>query len=151
MSFRKIISDGDLVTLNKPWYSLLFGGKWEHHRNLSEEVRLLGEHVEAAKAKFIELQRLHVVAKKNVGDDLETLQILLLDNSEAFFESSIDSSILEEREGVKYNFGNHGNNKKGNSSSNNGSGEQKQQQQKKQQGKKYTALDLLTKAEFTLH
>jgi len=116
--FRQIISSGDLLQLQPSWFG--FGG-WKGHRNLSEEVRLLEGHVEKARAKYLDLAHKHVIASTNVAEKLETLQILLLENSDAYFEVSVDNSILEKREGVKYNFsrGNGGNNnKQGQASSN---------------------------------
>lgn len=119
--YRQIISNGDLIQLQPSWFGF---GPWKPHRNLSEEVRKLHKLEEEAKAKYLELAYLNVVASTNVAEKLETLQILLLENSDAYFEVGVDNSILEKREGVKYNFnrgkgdGNNGNNKQGNASSN---------------------------------
>lgn len=129
--YREIVSNGDLLLVHKPWYRL-FSSEWIPHRNLSEEVRLLKEHRDNALSKYLDLSRSYVIASTNVGEDLETLQLHLLDNSEAHFEVGIDNSILEEREGIKYNFNSGGNNKKGSSSSN------KENQQKQQQAKQNT-------------
>lgn len=132
--YRKIISDGDLMLMYKPWYSLL-SDKWVPHRNLSEEVRKLQNHKEKALSKYKELEHLHVIASTNVADELETLQLFLLDNSDAYFETGIDNSILEEREGIKYNFNRGRNNKKGNSSSNKENQRNQQRQEQNNQGK----------------
>lgn len=115
--YRRVISNGDLVQLEPTWFGF---GKWRLHRNLSEEVRLLEEHVERAKAKYLDLAYKSVLASGNVAEELETLQILLLENSEAYYEVGVDSSILEKREGIKYQFnkGSNNNDKKGSSSSN---------------------------------
>lgn len=118
--YRQIISNGDLVQLHSSWFGF---GPWKIHRNLSEEARLLQMHEDKAKAKYLELAHLNVIASTNVAEKLETLQILLLENSDAYFEVSADNSILEKREGVKYNFNrgkgdSNGNNKQGNASSN---------------------------------
>jgi len=126
--FRKEISNGDLIQLEPSWFGF---GKYRLHRNLSEEVRLLGELEEKAKSKYLELSMKHMIAAKNVGEDLETLQILLLENSDAYFETGVDNSILEKREGVRYNFNRGGNNKQTNASSN----KDKQGNQQKNGGK----------------
>lgn len=129
--FRKVIAEGDLVIEHKPWYSF---GQYTMYRNLSEEVRYLKQHEEKARAKYLDLAQTHVIAKTNVAAELETLQILLLENSEAYFEVSVDNSILDKREGLRYNFGHSNqNNKKGNSSSNK-EHQQKQQQNNQQKG-----------------
>lgn len=114
--YRKIISNSDLVQLEPTWFGF---GPWQIHRNLSEEVRLLQELEDKAKSKYLDLAHKNVIASANVAEELETLQILLLENSEAYFEVSVDNSILEKREGVKYNYSrNNGNSKQGNASSN---------------------------------
>lgn len=114
--FRQILSNGDLIQLEPSWFGF---GAWKPHRNLSEEVRLLQELEDKAKAKFLDLAQKNVIASANVESQKETLQMLLLENSEAYFEVSIDNSILEKREGVRYNYArNSGNNKQGNASSN---------------------------------
>lgn len=119
--YRQIISNGDLIQLQPSWFGF---GPWKPHRNLSEEVRKLHKLEEEANAKYLELAYLNVVASTNVAEKLETLQILLLENSDAYFEVGVDNSILEKREGVKYNFSRgkgdsgNGNNKQGNASSN---------------------------------
>ena len=112
--YRKVISNGDLIQLKPTWFGF---GSWEMHRNLSEEVRLLQELEDEAKAKYIDLAHKNVIASTNVADELETLQILLLENSEAYFEVGVDNSILEKREGIKYNHRSN-NNKQGQASSN---------------------------------
>lgn len=111
--YRKVIANGDLVQLKPTWFGF---GPWEMHRNLSEEVRLLQELEDKAKAKYIDLAHKSVIASTNIADELETLQILLLENSEAYFEVGVDNSILEKREGVRYNFNRGNNNKQGASS-----------------------------------
>ena len=149
--YRKIISDGDLMLMEKPWYRF-FSQRWEPFRNLSEEVRLLKEHRDNALSKYLELSRSYVVGSTNVADELETLQLFLLDNSEAYFDVDIDNSILEEREGVRYNFNNGGGNNKKGSSSNKEN--QKQQQNNKQgQGKPKTRslLSVLSDAQVSIH
>lgn len=116
--YRKIISNGDLLQLQASWFGF---GPWKMHRNLSEECRLLQELEDKAKAKYLDLAHKNVIASTNVAEELETLQILLLENSDAYFEVSVDNSILEKREGVKYNFsrGNSGDkSKQGQASSN---------------------------------
>lgn len=142
--FRKIIDNGDLAIMYQPWYCTLTG-KWKPYRNLSEEVRFLGSQMEEALSKYKELQRWYAIASKNVGDDLETLQILKMENSEAYFEVAEDSSILDMRDGTKYNFGGH---KKQDASANK---DKQQQQQKKQQekSKERSLLELLSTAKVT--
>lgn len=130
--YRKIITDGDLMLMEKPWWNP-FGTQWIPRRNLSEEVRLLKEHRDNARVKAMDLSRSYAIASKNVADEMETLQLLLLDNSEAWFEVGVDNSILEEREGIKYNFGS--NNKKGQSSSNKENQQKQQQRKQDNQGK----------------
>jgi len=148
MSFRKAISDGDLILNHKPWYSF---GKWTPYRNLSEEVRLLKGHQDKALSKYMELARSYVVASTNVADELETLQVLLLDNSEAYFETDIDNSILEEKEGIRYNFNRGGNNKKESSSNKENQQKQKQNQQSNQGKPKGIPLsDLFLKGRIQL-
>lgn len=148
--YREIISDGDLVLMHKPWYSL---GKLLPYRNLSEEVRSLKVLEEKALSKYLELSRLHTIASTNVAEKLETLQILLLENSDAYFESGVDNSILEQKEGVRYNFNRGSNNKKGSSSSNK-ENQQKQNQNQQQKGnqkpKGIPLSDLFMKGRITL-
>ena len=129
---RKVISDGDLMTMYKPWFAPL---SYKPYRNLSEEVRVLRELRDEAESKYKELSHLHVIASANVGDDLETLQVLLLENSEAYFEVESDSSILDKREGMRYQYNRKSNNKQGASSNKENQQKQKQNQQKQQQGK----------------
>lgn len=150
--YRKIISKGDLVMLHKPWYRLL-SNRWEPYRNLSEEARLLKEHRDNALSKYLDLSRSCVIASTNVADELETLQLLLLDNSEAYFEASVDNSILEEREGVKYNFNRGGNNKQGSASSNKEKQGGQQDKSKQGQGKPKTRslLSILSDAQVSIH
>lgn len=145
--YRKIITDGDLMLMEKPWWNP-FGTQWIPRRNLSEEVRLLKEHRDNARVKAMDLSRSYAIASKNIADELETLQLLLLDNSEAWFEVGVDNSILEEREGIKYNFGS--NNKKGQSSSNNGQQQNQQKNQGKSKGKQVGLLEVLANAKMTL-
>ena len=147
MSYRKIISKGDLVLTYKPWYSL---GKYVPFRNLSEEVRLLKEHQEKAGSKYRDLSRLYAVASANIADELETLQLFLLDNSDVDFESSMDTSILEEREGIRYNFNRGGNNKKGSSSNKENQQKQKQNQQGGGKPRGISMADLFLKGRITL-
>lgn len=148
--YRKVIVDGDLMLLHKPWYSF---GKYTPYRNLSEEVRCLNELTEKAMAKYKELSQSYVVASTNVAAELETLQILLLENSEAYFDVSVDNSILDKREGLRYNFNRGGNNSKKGSSSNKEQNQQKQQQQKQNtQGKpKGIPVSKLLGASIVLH
>jgi len=148
MSFRKVISDGDLIITHKPWYSF---GNWTPFRNLSEEVRLLKVHQEKAMTKYRDLSHSYMIASANVADELETLQVLLLDNSEAYFETDIDNSILEEKEGIKYSFNRGGNNKKGSSSNKENQQKQKQNQQDTQGKPKGIPLsELFLKGRITL-
>lgn len=125
--YRKVIDNGDLVRLYKPWYSF---GKFKPYRNLSEEVRNLRIQADKALAKYRELAELEIIASTNVAAELETLQILLLENSDAYFEEELDNSILDKREGIRYGFNRGGNNNKKDSSSNKEQGQQKQQQSK---------------------
>ena len=76
--FHKVITDGDLMLTYKPPYPF---GKHEPYRNLSGEVRELEKLRNKARAKYLELSRLHVIAKTNVGEELETLQYHLFHNS----------------------------------------------------------------------
>lgn len=144
--FRKIIDNGDLVIMHRPWYCAVTG-KWKPYRNLSEEVRFLGSQVDDAMSKYNELRRWYAVASKNVGDDLETLQILKMENSEAYFEVAEDSSILDMRDGTKYNFGG---NKKQDASANK---DKQQQEQKKEpdRRKEKSLLEILSSAKVTVH
>lgn len=146
--FRRIISNGDLVVTHQPWYCVLTG-KWKPYRNLSEEVRYLGDQMDQARSKYNELRRWYAVATKNVGDDLETLQILKMDNSEAFFETTDDQSILDMREGIKYNLG--GDKKQGQASPNKDKQQQDKQQQNKDRRKSKSLLSLLANAEVSVH
>lgn len=152
--YRKIIADGDLMLMSKPWYGF-FSDSWIPHRNLSEEARLLKDHVDKAMSKYKELSHLYAIAKKNVGDDLETLQVLLLENSEAYFETTVDNSILEQREGVKYNFRSD-NNKKDSSSNKdnsrgNGNNNNNGNSKGKSNAKTKSLLSILSEAKVTLH
>jgi len=122
--FRKVITDGDLMLTYKPWWSL----SYTPYRNLSEEVRCLKELEENAMSKYKELASRYQVASINVADELETLQVLLLENSDAYFEVDVDNSILDKREGMRYQYNRKPNNKKGSSSN-------KENQQKQNQGK----------------
>jgi len=113
--YRKVISNGDLVQLQSSWFGF---GSYKLHRNLSEEVRLLQELEDKAKSKYLDLAQKNVIASTNIADELETLQILLLENSEAYFEVGVDNSILEKKEGIRYNYSRNSNNKQGQASSN---------------------------------
>lgn len=131
--YRKVIENGDLVLLHRPWYSF---GKFTPYRNLSEEVRNLKIQTDKAMSKYRELAELEVIASTNVAAELETLQILLLENSDAYFDVELDNSILDKREGLRYNFHRNSNNsKKGQSSSNKEQNNQQKQQQQKQSTK----------------
>ncbi|UCD07135.1 MAG: hypothetical protein JSW41_04895 [Candidatus Aenigmatarchaeota archaeon] len=147
--YRKIIDNGDLVVTYKPWWGF---GKEYPYRNLSEEVRCAEELVKAAESKYYELHHRYVIASTNVAEELETLQALLLDNSSAYFTSDLDISILEKRDGIKYNYRS-GNNKK--DSSSNKDNQQKQQQKNQsgnsKQDKSISLADILLKGKVTLH
>jgi hypothetical protein len=142
--YRKEISNGDLLLTFKPWYAL---GKYTPYRNLSEEVRKLHKLQEKAKAKYMELQHSYTVASTNIGDDLETLQIHLLDNSKAYFEIEVNNSILEEREGTRYKF-NHSNNKQGANQNKDAQKKNQQEQQKKKQDASGSGGNVMSVAQF---
>jgi len=144
--FRRTITNGDLMATYKPWYSL----RYAPFRNLSEEVRALDFLLQEAKSKYMKLSNLNTIASKNVGDDLETLQLYLLDNSEAYYETQVDTSILEKRVGVKYKSIRDGYDKNGNQNK----GKEKQKKEKENHGKEnnsVTLLDVLLKSKYTLH
>lgn len=149
--YRHIINNGDLITTKHPWWMF---GKEIPHRNRSEEVRNLYDQLKKAESKYHELYNLHVIASTNVAEELETLQALLLDNSSAYIESDVDTSILQKRDGIKYNYGR--NNKKDSSSNKDKQQNQQQQQQKDQSGnrkqdKSISLADILLKGRVTLH
>lgn len=101
--YREILADGDLILQRKSGW--LFGSKWINWRNLDEEVRVLGELKAEAYKIAHEYERLEVIAKANIRDRKDTLSLYLLENSDAEFHTGVETSILEQREGVKYNFG----------------------------------------------
>lgn len=165
-SYRKILADGDLILQKKG--CILFGGSWKNWRNLSEESRLLKEHMDSAFMKYKQLQHLYVVASTNVKHDSETLQLHGMDNSCVELRSLAEQSLLEEREGVKYRFGgnnnqngNNGNSQKqkGQNNGNDGSGNQNQNKQQNQnnqnkgnqsKGSSLTLMELLMNARLSV-
>lgn len=116
--YRKILADGDLLLQCKGRW--LFGD-WQNYRNLSEEARLLKGHMDAAYMQYKHLQHLYIVASTNVQNDIDFINMYQLDNSEAVWIVPHETSILEEREGVKYSNGNN-KGKGGNQNQNNGNG-----------------------------
>lgn len=167
--YRRIIADGDLVSQIKSSGLLasLFGNtEWSPYRNLSREVRFLEQSMHDAHAAYKAAQERFVVAQKNVQLDMDLLRLHKMDNSEVAYITPSNESILDRREGVKYS------NSSGNSSGQKPKGQsggqgndgqqgdgkgggnnQNQGQNNKQQnrGRRMTALDLLTKAEITIH
>lgn len=144
--YREIISENDLILQRRN--SWLFG-TWMNWRNLDEELRVLREHEVAAFDYAHKMQRLRVIAQGNIKTRKEWLQANLIENSDAVFHTPVETSILEEREGVKYPWPN--NNKRGNNGGNNnnqGHGKQKgnhngQQQKGGQHSRPLTVADLL--------
>lgn len=144
--FRMVVANGDLILEQKKRKGWWFGSDTEYtpYRNLSEEERLLKEHMDNAYMHYKQMQRLFVVAKKNIQTDKETLQMNQFDNSQTEFLIPSDFSILEERDGVKYNYSMGGgqNNGKGNN--------QQKQKQKQAQAKPMSIIDLLTSAKIVV-
>lgn len=146
--FRKEISDGDLMLTHKPWYSVTY----TPYRNLSEEVRCLRDLKGEAESKYKKLTEQHRVAAINVADELETLQVLLWENSKAYFEVDVDNSILDMREGMRYAYNRKPKQKQGASSNNGNQQKQRQSQQRKRgQGRKESLLSLFARSEVTVH
>jgi len=127
MSYRYVMASGDLVLQRQA--SWLFG-RWHNWRNLDGEVRSLKKHLKAAEDHYHTLLYMNAVAEGNVRDWKEMLQVQLMDNSEAAIPVKFDTSILERRDGVKYNFGKG----KGNGGDNQNNQKQKQNQQNQQKG-----------------
>lgn len=161
--FRKIIADGDLLLQQRGfWYP--FGPKWFNYRNESEEVRLLKQHMDNAFMAYKQLQHQFSVAQKNVQTDMQLLQMHKVDNSEVEYLIPHELSILEERDGIKYNSNKGGNNgQKGggngggsnqnqNQNQNNGQGNNNQNQSKKgkQQNKPVSIMDLIMNGRVVL-
>lgn len=120
MSFREILVDGDLILQKKlGWWAF---GKWHNWRNLSEELRLLYQHEIAAQQHYQDTKRLRIVADGNIKERKESMQIGLMDNSEVCFRTPVETSILEQRDGITYKFDRGGNQKQNNSGKNNQQG-----------------------------
>lgn len=153
--FREIVANGDLLLQKRSWW--LFGDKFLNYRNLSEESRLLKEHMDQAYMRYKELQRLYIIASKNVQTDTETIGMYKIDNSEVEVSVPSDFSILEERDGIKYSFSK--GNSSGNAKQNNGNGNNQQQQQsgkqnnqkQQQDNRPKSLLELLAGAKVILH
>lgn len=145
--FRKIIADGDLILQQKGRWWWPLESNWLNYRNESEEVRLLKQHMDNAFMHYKELQRLYIVAQKNVQTDLQLLQMNQVDNSELEYRVPCELSILEERDGIKYSF------KSAHSGGGGGSNRNQNQNQKKQKNqhnKPITLLELITQGRFVL-
>lgn len=171
--FRKTLVDSDLLLSKSFWW----GHVWKPYRNLSEEVRVLRDLEADAIKKAGELTHSRIVAESNVKMDVTVLTHQLLTNSTAHFEFPTEPSILEMREGMKYQH-NKQDNKQG-ASSNKGGGQQgsqhksgsqsggersdnKQQQSNQQAQDKgnqthrkghgtVSLFDLITKGKISLH
>lgn len=130
-NFRKVIHDGDLILEHKvsPLPIVPFFGEWQPYRNESEEVRLLKQHMDEAFMKYKELQRYFVIAQANVKTDLQLLRMYQVDNSHVEYTVPVEQSILEERDGIKYNFGKSGSSG-GNTGRSNGNGNGNPQRKK---------------------
>lgn len=141
---RMVVANGDLIVQQKktegkwPWCKKKVS--WVPYRNMSEEVRFLKDHMDAAFMRYKEVQHLFTVAQKNVQTDIETLQMYKFDNSEVEWDIPGDFSILDERDGIRYSGKGNNNSGKGggggnsgnNNNQNNGQGNNQGQQQKKQ-------------------
>lgn len=97
--FKSTIANSDLLLSKSYWW----GTQWLPYRNLSEEVRVLRTLERDAVAKAAELTHLRTVAETNVNMDMKVLSHTLNTNSNARFEFPTEPSILEERDGIKYN------------------------------------------------
>lgn len=145
--FRMVVANGDLILQQfkrKGWW-FLSDSDWVPYRNLSEEERRLKEHMDNAYMQYKQMQRLYVVAKKNIQTDKETLQMNQFDNSETEFLIPADFSILEERDGIKYNYSMGGGNNSGK-----GNNQQNQKKQKQPQAKPLSILELLSSAKIVV-
>lgn len=116
--FRKTLVDSDLLLSQSFWW----GHSWKPYRNLSEEVRVLRDLEADAIKKANEFSHSRMVAEANVKMDVTVLTHQLTTNSEAAFEFPTEPSILEMREGMKYQQSKQ-DNKQG-ASSNKGGGQQ---------------------------
>jgi hypothetical protein len=96
--FRKTLVDSDLLLSKSFWW----GHTWKPYRNLSEEVRILKDLEADAIKKANEFSHCRMVAEANVKMDTTVLTHQLTTNSEAAFEFPTEPSILERREGMKY-------------------------------------------------
>lgn len=123
--YREILSDSDLILQRKVGF--LFG-KWVNWRNLDEELRALRLHEKSAEDHYKQMQYLRTIAEGNIRDRKEMLQVHLMDNSDAAFNLKVETSILEQRDGVKYNFGKQGNQNPKQQQKGGGNNNQKQQQ-----------------------
>lgn len=136
--YRNTIQDGDLIVeIQVKKSSGFFRPKskvsWEVYRNLSEEERLIKQAMDDRFVEYDKYRRAYVTAQTNVQHDLHMLQMLQMDNSRIEYTYENEKSILEEREGIKYNFGK-GNSGKGNGGNNgNGGGNNNGQNQKQNQ------------------
>lgn len=161
--FRKVIADGDLLLQSRGfWWP--FGPKWENYRNESEEVRLLKQHMDNAFMAYKGLQHQYTVALKNVQTDMQLLQMHKVDNSEVEYLIPHELSILEERDGIKYDSNKGGNtsgkgsdggsnqNQGQNHNQNQGQGNNNQNQSKKgkQQNKPVSIMDLIMNGRVVL-
>lgn len=157
--FRMVVANGDLILQQKQrkgWWFLGDKSEWVPFRNLSEEERCMKEHMDNAFMHYKNMQRLYVIAQKNVSTDIEKIQVHKFDNSEVEYLVPSDFSILEEREGIKYSFsrgnGGSGGSGKGNNQNNNGNGNNQQQsnKQKKAQNKPMSVMDMLMNAKIVM-
>ncbi|RLD43822.1 MAG: hypothetical protein DRI88_10425 [Bacteroidetes bacterium] len=96
--FRKTINNSDLLLSKSFWW----GCKWKPYRNLSEEIRVLRDLEQDAIKKANELTHLRMVGETNIKMDVTVLTHQLTTNSEAAFEFPTEPSILEMRDGIKY-------------------------------------------------
>lgn len=145
--YRKTIADGDLLLEHKvhPLPFVPFFGQWVPWRNESEEVRLLKQHMDKAFAAYKDMQRQYVIAATNVKADMELLRLYSLDNTKVDLTVPFEQSILEEREGLKYNFGNNNGKSSANKQQqqNKGNGNNSNQQQQKRKGGTKQTVGLL--------
>lgn len=144
---------------------------WDYHRNLDEEARIAWENAAKLEAKAEEARQIAVIASTNVRMDREMLQMNLMHDSDYVMVVDTEKSIVETRDGVKYNLrkgnsGNKGGNGGGNggnnqnqgqsqnnqSNRNNGNNGDQQQQAKKQKGgnrRPVSLLELLASAQIS--
>lgn len=162
--YRYSIAGNDLIMEEGTGFGPL--KTWSFYRNLDEEARTAWLNYEDAKEKAERLRCEAIVASTNVRSDKELLQLGLCHNSDYVLTVPIETSILETRDGVKYNLkqGGSGGNKGGNGGGNNQNqnqqkqnqnqnGNQQGQQQQKQKGgnrRPMTMLELLTQVQVTL-